>query len=89
MPHQLIWLIFLLPLISFAIISLLVRPFVRAESKIAGYILITALSGSLGLSIWALTAVMGEPGHELAVPNINWLVGRIISYSMKQGISFL
>ncbi len=73
MPHQLVWLIFLLPLFSFIIISLFVRPFVSAKSRVAGYILITALSGSLALSIWALTTVMGDPHHELAVPDISWL----------------
>ena len=74
MPHQLVWLIFLLPLFSFIIVSLFVRPLVNPKSKVAGYILITALSGSLALSIWALTAVMGAPGHELALPDISWLV---------------
>jgi NADH-quinone oxidoreductase subunit L len=74
MPHQLIWLIFLLPVFSFIIISFFVRPLVRKESKVAGYILITALTGSLALSIWALTAVMGAPEHKLEIPDINWMV---------------
>jgi len=74
MPHQLIWLIFLLPLFSFIIISLFVRPFVKKESKVAGYILITALTGSLALSIWALVAVMGAPEHKLEVPDVSWVV---------------
>jgi NADH-quinone oxidoreductase subunit L len=74
MPHQFIWLIFLLPLFSFIIISFFVRPFVRKESKVAGYILITALTGSLILSIWALFSVMGSAHHELEVPAINWVV---------------
>ena len=50
-PYQLLWLIFLLPLLSFLIISVLVRPLVRPESKIAGYIAIAAIGGSLILSI--------------------------------------
>jgi len=81
MPYQLIWLIFLLPLFSFIIISFFVRPFVRPESRIAGYITITALTASLALSIWVLTAVMSAPLHELPiphrylpVPDISWLV---------------
>lgn len=74
MPHQLIWLIFLLPLFSFIIISFFVRPFVKPESRVAGYILITALSGSLLLSIWALVAVMAAPHRELPVPDISWVV---------------
>ena len=47
MPYQLIWLIFFLPLISFAIIALFIRPFVKPENRIAGYITITAIAGSL------------------------------------------
>jgi len=74
MPHQLIWLIFLLPLFSFIIISLFVRPFVKKESKVAGYILIMALTGSLALSIWALGAVTGAPEHKLEVPDVSWVV---------------
>lgn len=74
MPHQLVWLIFLLPLFSFIIISFFIRPFVNQESRVAGYITITALLGSLALSIWALTAVMAAPGHELSIPDISWVV---------------
>jgi len=74
MPHELIWLIFLLPLFSFVIISFFVRPFIRQESKIAGYITITAIAGSLILSIWTLRAVMAAPSHELVLPDISWLV---------------
>ena len=67
------WLILLLPFLSFVIISLFIRPFVRAESRIAGYITITAIGSSLALSIWALMAVMASPHHELPVPDINWI----------------
>ncbi|MFH1032226.1 MAG: NADH-quinone oxidoreductase subunit L [Chloroflexota bacterium] len=73
MPHQLIWLIFLLPLISFLIIVLFIRPFVKVGSKVAGYITITAIGSSLVLSLWVLAAVMGAPHHELPVPDISWL----------------
>ncbi len=73
MPSQVIWLIFLLPVFSFLIISLFVRPFVKQESRVAGYITIAALTGSLALSIWLLTATMGDPHHELTVPDISWV----------------
>ena len=68
MPNQLAWLIFLLPVFSFVIISFFVRPFVKAGSKVAGYITITAIGGSLILSLWALAAVMAAPHHELPIP---------------------
>jgi len=74
MTHQLVWLIFFLPLISFAIIALFVRPFVKKESKVAGYILITALTGSLALSIWSLVTLMSTPALKLEIPNIDWVL---------------
>jgi NADH-quinone oxidoreductase subunit L len=84
MPYQLIWLIFFLPVLSFVIISLFIRPLVKAESRVAGYITITALFGCLGLSIWTLVAVMGSPHHELDVPQISWIV--INGFSFNVGI---
>ena len=72
MSSQLFWLIFLLPVISFAVAALL-KPFVRRESPIAGYVTITAIAGSAILSIWTLADVMGAPHHEIAVPDITWL----------------
>jgi len=74
MPSQAIWFIFLLPVISFLINSLFIRPLVKQESRVAGYITITAITGSLALSIWALTEVMGAADHLLDVPPITWLV---------------
>jgi len=74
MPSQAIWLIFLLPVFSFIIISFFVRPFVKRESRVAGYITITAITASLALSLWALAEVMAAPHHELLVPDISWLV---------------
>ena len=74
MPSQLVWLIFLLPVFSFLIISFFIRPFVKKESRIAGYITITAIGASLVLSLWTLSQVMAAPHHELHVPDISWLV---------------
>ncbi|GAI45438.1 unnamed protein product, partial [marine sediment metagenome] len=74
MAHQLVWLIFLLPIFSFIVISFFIRPFVKSDSKVAGYITITAIAGSLALSIWALMAVMASPHHELPIPDISWVV---------------
>ncbi len=74
MPYQLVWLIFLLPLFSFAIISLFFRPFLNHKPKLGGYITIASLLGSFALSVWVLMEVMAVPGHELPVPDINWVV---------------
>ena len=73
MPYQLIWLIFLLPVFSFIVVSFFIRPFVKPESRVAGYITITAIAGSLALSIWTLGAVMAAPHHDLPVPDISWV----------------
>jgi NADH-quinone oxidoreductase subunit L len=74
MPYQLAWLIFLLPLFSFAVISFIIRPFLNRNPKVSGYTIIAALLGSLALSIWALVAVIAAPGHELAIPDISWVL---------------
>jgi len=84
MPYQLFWLIFFLPLISFAIIVVFIRPFVKPERRISGYLTILAISGSLALSIWALLTVMGQPEREISVPAINWLT--IGNFSFQAGI---
>ncbi len=73
MSSQLIWLIFLLPLSSFLLISFFVRPLVKPQSRIAGYVTITAIATSLLLSLRLLGAVMAAPEHELPMPDINWL----------------
>ncbi len=72
MPTELIWFIFLLPVISFLIISLVIRPLVKKESKIAGYITISAISLSFLLSVWTMASVFGTPDHRIDVPSISW-----------------
>ena len=73
-PYQLVWLIMLLPLFSFIINGLIIRPFVKPEYRVAGYITIGAIAASAVLSIWTLLSVMSAPHHELAVPDITWVV---------------
>ena len=73
-PSALIWLIFLLPLISFAVISLFLRPLLNHKPKLSGYVTVASLLGSFALSVWVLIAVMAAPGHKLPVPDITWVV---------------
>jgi len=70
----LFWFIFLLPFLSFLIISLLVRPFLKDKPKVSGYITITSIFGSFVISIWALIRLLATPGHELPIPDISWVV---------------
>src|SRR4030042_5436555 len=73
-PYQLIWLIILLPLFSFIVNGLIIRPFVKPQYRVAGYITIGAISVSALFSIWTLLSVMSAPHHELAVPDVSWVV---------------
>ncbi|MFC1967038.1 NADH-quinone oxidoreductase subunit L [Chloroflexota bacterium] len=73
-PYQLVWLIMLLPIGSFLINGLVVRLFVKRESPLYGYITIGAIGASVLLSVWALFSVMAAEHHEIAVPDVSWLV---------------
>ncbi len=78
MPHQLFWFIFLLPVISLAVIALLVKPFAAKKSPLAGYITIAAIAGSAALAVWALADVMAAPHHQIEVPSLDWvMIGQV------------
>ena len=74
MPYQAVWLIFFLPLISFLIIGLILRPLASDKPKLSCYTIIAALSVSLVLSIWTLISVQAAPGHKLPIPDISWVI---------------
>jgi len=73
-PYQLVWLIMLMPLFSFIINGLIVRQFVKKESKTYGYITIGAIGISAIFAIWALFSLLSIESHELAVPDVSWVV---------------
>ncbi len=62
MPEFAAWAIFFLPLASFVIIALIIRPFFNRYSKVAGYTTVLTISGSLVLSLWALKSTTGHEG---------------------------
>jgi NADH-quinone oxidoreductase subunit L len=66
-----IWAILFLPLGSFAVIGLVIRPFLNRYSLLSGLVLIAALGVALYLSIMTLRAVI--LGHELAFEAHEWL----------------
>ena len=72
MPEAAAWLILFLPLASFALIGLVVRPILGAEAKAAAYITIAAVGLSFLLSLWALSASASSHG-ELAYPVHTWI----------------
>ncbi|MFC1933506.1 NADH-quinone oxidoreductase subunit L, partial [Chloroflexota bacterium] len=74
MQNQYIWLIFLFPLFSFLVISLLLKPFFKNKPKIAGYVTITAIFVSLIFAITTLIKVLGLPNHEIIVSGFKWII---------------
>ncbi len=66
------WAIFLLPLVSFVVIALLVRPFLGTRAKVSGYLTIAAIGLAFLLSVIALRSTLG---HEEAIgwPSHAWL----------------
>ncbi|MCI0845533.1 MAG: NADH-quinone oxidoreductase subunit L [Chloroflexi bacterium] len=66
-----IWAIFFLPLASFGVIALIIRPFLNRHYALSGFVLIVPLAAALGLSIWALRAVI--VGQDLDFDPHLWL----------------
>ncbi|MFQ5873347.1 MAG: NADH-quinone oxidoreductase subunit L, partial [Dehalococcoidia bacterium] len=72
-PESAAWLILFLPLISFVLIVLIIRPYLGSTSLLSGLVTVAAIGGSLGLSIWALGSVIDEPDHLIEYPSHAWL----------------
>jgi NADH-quinone oxidoreductase subunit L len=82
MPEVAAWAIFLLPMASFLLISFFIRPFLSQESpdspqsqysRLAGYLTISAVAGSLLLSLWALQVTTNLPGGAIAFEMHPWM----------------
>ena len=81
--EQLIWSIFFLPLASFIVISLIVRPFFNKYSFVSGPIAIVSIGLSFFLSVLAFINVMfnkekdlvSEPSKWLEIGNFEFTVG--------------
>lgn len=63
-----VWSIFFLPIASFLVISLVVRPFFSRYSYQSGLITVVAIAGSLVLSVWTLKTVISE-GEQIFAPH--------------------
>ena len=68
-PETVVWFIFLLPLASFVVIALVIRPFLNHRAELAGQITIAAVGASLLLSLWALGSVVNSEG---GIAGENW-----------------
>ncbi|MBI4284572.1 MAG: NADH-quinone oxidoreductase subunit L [Chloroflexi bacterium] len=77
------WLVLFLPLASFLIISLVIRPFFNRYSQWAGYLTILAIGGALVLSLMALKATTGHEGPIGWDPH-SWIT--VGSFNLRLGI---
>ena len=82
-PIRLVWLILLLPVASFAIIALLIRPFVKEGvegRRLYHHRRHRRLAGAVPLG--TLFTVLGEPAHEMHIPDISWLAVGNLHFSV-------
>ncbi|MEE9199591.1 MAG: NADH-quinone oxidoreductase subunit L [Dehalococcoidia bacterium] len=83
-PESAAWLILFLPLISFVVIAVFIRPSLGSASLLSGLVTVAAIAASFGLSIWALGSVIDSPEHLLEFPSHTWFeVGPL---EIKMGI---
>ncbi len=73
-PSELVWLIFLLPLLSFVLIALVFKPLLGHKSRLSGYVSIGAVLVSFVLSVWVLLSLLSAPVKELTMSGFSWLV---------------
>ncbi len=73
LPESAAWLILFLPLVSFTLIFLVIRPLIGSTSLLSGVAAVAGIGGSLALSIWALGSVIGEPGHVIEYASHTWM----------------
>jgi NADH-quinone oxidoreductase subunit L len=81
-PEAAVWLIFLLPLLSFVVISLVIRPFLNNKALYAGYLTIGCIIVSLALALWTLISVNSK--GELLFKTHEWAV--IGSTTINMGV---
>ena len=71
-PEEAVWTILFLPLASFLVISLIVRPFFNNVPFQSALITIVTIAGSLALSSWVLQSVIKE-GIPLSFASHEWI----------------
>ena len=81
-PEAGVWLIFLLPLLSFVVISFVIRPFFNNKALYAGYLTIGCIAASLALALWTLISV--NSNGELLFETHEWAV--IGSTTINMGV---
>ena len=79
--EQAAWLTLFLPVVGFALIAFVVRPFLNRYAHVAGYVAVLSIGGSLALSLWALSSVVQE-GGEIAWSPHPWVSAGGLDISM-------
>ena len=84
-PEIGVWLILFLPLGSFVVNAIVIRPFFDRYSRLAGYLTIVAVGAGLVLAVWSLGSVVDNGGpidfashHWLEVGDVNITVGVLL-----------
>ena len=78
-----VWLILLLPLASFVICALVIRPFLNRHSYLAGLLTIAAVGVAFLLSLWAFASVVDAHGR-VDFPDHAWLT--VANFELTVGI---
>ena len=68
-----VWLILLLPLGSFALIGLLIRPFLARRSELAGQVTVGSVGAAFLLSLWALVSTIADGATAESWTSYTWL----------------
>ena len=80
--EQLVWAIFFIPLASFCILALVVRPFFNSKSHFSGPIAVISIGISFILSVMTLVTVASNKNHGQDWETHSWLeIGEIIGGS--------
>jgi len=72
MTEQLVWMVFFLPLISFCIIGLIIRPFFNKYSILSAFIAIIFITSALIISLSIFISVMIN-GNYIELGLLNWV----------------
>ena len=78
------WAILFLPLASFLLITLVIRPFFSKYSWAAGYVTILAVAASFVLSLWAVQSTIGHEGKPIGWDLHPWMT--VGSLELRIGI---
>ena len=81
-PENVVWLILLSPFLSFAVISIVIRPFFNQFRNVSSHLTIASISISLFLSIWFLISVINNDVSIDSYQSQSWISLGILEISI-------